>query len=279
MISMNSTPDNADSPVDGSQAPRKRRFLGKPTIRIRPDEIRQEIEAAMPVVKDRANQAGELLRLGFTKVVPQRADSPETRYFKILGISFVGLMVVGVIAGFATLLLTLRNPESVAVPRVTGMELPEAMDALQEFGLVARLEQRYFPDPSTKGKIMEQNPPAATAVRVGRDVTIVLSKGSMVDKITNYVGRNVEEVREEIRGMFSGDNPLLSLGDIAFTFDPADAGTVISQDPPPGTTLGKPIALSLLVSRGKDASLKPAPVVLGLPWQNALPELRRADVP
>ncbi len=257
----------------------KRKPRANPLANINPAEIRQEIEAAMPVVKDRAVQAGELLQNGIRKILPIKSDSPEVRYFKLLGLSFVGLILVGLMVGLATFLLTLRNPEAVVVPRVTGMELAEAIDALQEFGLVARLEQRYFPDPSSKGKVMEQNPIATTAVRVGRDVVIVLSKGAMVDKIANYSGRNVEEVREEIKSMFSGDKAMLSVGDLAFAFDSADAGTIISQDPVAGTTLDKTIVLSFLVSKGKDASLKSAPALLGLPWDKAIVELIAADIP
>jgi beta-lactam-binding protein with PASTA domain len=272
---MKSEPDSPTEPAaDGSAKSRRFKLPA-----IKPEKVRGEIEAAIPVVKDRAGQAGELIQHGIRKVVPLKTDSVETRYFKLLGISFVGLMLVAALVGLATFLLTLRNPESVAVPRVTGMELPEAIDALQEFGLVASLEQRFFPDPSSKGKIMEQDPAPATPVRVGRDVVIVLSKGAMVDKISNYVGRNAEEVKDEIRSMFSGDKPMLSIGEITFVFDPADAGTVISQDPPPGTTLDRAIALSLLVSRGKDTSLKQAPAVLGLEWNKAIGELIASDVP
>jgi beta-lactam-binding protein with PASTA domain len=272
---MDNEPDSPSEPTP--ELPAKSRRLKLPTIR--PEKVRGEIEAAMPVVKDRAGQAGELIQHGIRKVIPLKSDSDETRYFKLLGISFVGLMLVAALVGGATFLLTLRNPESVAVPRVVGMELPEAIDALQEFGLVASLEQRYFPDPSSKGKIMEQEPAPATPVRVGRDVVIVLSKGAMVDKIANYVGRNAEEVKDEIRSMFTGDKPLLSPGEITFVFDPADAGTIISQDPPPGTTLDRAIALSLLVSRGKDTSLKQAPAVLGLEWGKAISELIASDIP
>lgn len=274
---MNSKPENESEEPAKAGRWSLPKFANLP--KIKPEAIRGEIEAAMPVVKDRAGQAGELLQHSIRKVVPLKTDSAETKYFKLLGLSFVGLMLVIALVGLATFLLTLRNPEAVAVPRVVGMELPEAIDALQEFGLVVSLEQRFFPDPSSKGKIMEQNPAPATPVRVGRDVVIVLSKGSMVDKVANYVGRNAEEIKEEIKSMFTGDKPLLGVGDVSFVFDPADAGTIISQDPPPGTMLDRPISLALLVSRGKDASLKNAPAVLGLEWRRAIGELIASDVP
>ena len=242
-------------------------------------KISKDIKKAMPIVADKFKQAGEMVQSGVRKVIPHRHDEPETRYFKILGLTFVGLIMIAVFAGLATFLLTLRSPEAVTVPRVSGMDLPTAMEALQEYGLVSHIEQRFYADPATKGQIMEQDPAAGSSVRVGREVTLVYSKGAVLDKIGNYIGRNIEDVRQELRITFPGDNPTLSIGTTSYTFDQSEAGTIISQDPAAGAPLREASQLKLLVSRGKDASLKEVPSLVGQPYLRAIETLIAQEIP
>lgn len=241
--------------------------------------LHEEIKQNMPVVKDRFWQAGELVGGGVRKVIPLKDDNPETRYFKILGLSFVALMVVGVLAALVGFLLTMRSPEAVAVPKAVGMELVDAIEAIQEFGLVPQVEQATFPDPGSKGKVMQQNPTAGTSVRVGREVALVVSSGTSYDKVANYVGRNIEEVRQEIKTEFTSDNPVLRLKDISYTFDESDVGTIIAQEPEPGVGLHGAIQLKLLVSRGRDASIHEVPAVIGLYWEKAVTDVMASGVP
>lgn len=247
-----------------------------------PAELKQaihgEIKDAMPVVKDRFQQATELVQVGVNRVLPRRDDTPENRYYKILGLSFVGLMGIGVLAGFASFLLTLRSPESVAVPQAVGLDLVQAIDGIQEFGLVPRIEQQPNPDPATKGKIVAQNPPAGVTVRVGREVTLTISTGVSADKLANYIGRNVEDVRQEILAQYGADSQSLQVGDVAYTFDESDPGTIISQDPPAGAELAG-MRVKLLVSRGKDAGAVSVPDLKGQEWDKAMAALQTGGIP
>jgi len=232
-----------------------------------------------PLVIDKFKQAGEMMQSGVKKVLPHRNDTPDTWYFKLLGLSLVGLMVVVVLAGLAAFFLSLKSPETVAVPQVEGKELTAGLQDLQDYGLLGRIELRYSSDPSTKGKILEQEPRSGNAVRVGRDIRLVVSRGAMVDQVTSYVGRPLDEVTQEIRIQFGLDNPLLKLGTVTMAFDDRPQGTIISQNPVPGTSIDQAMEISFLVSRGSAADAIVVPDLQGRSYADAIEQLSQREIP
>ena len=126
---------------------------------------------------------------------------------------------------------------------------------------------------------MEQDPHEGTGVKAGRRVTLFLSKGAVKDKVGEYIGKNLEQVREELRSTFGADNPLIDIGSVSYTFDQNPVGSILSQDPLPGTQLSGQIHLSLLVSKGWDQTSLKIPSFVGLPYQRAMDELANQGLP
>ncbi|MGZ8625195.1 MAG: PASTA domain-containing protein, partial [Actinomycetota bacterium] len=62
--------------------------------------------------------------------------------------------------------------EPVVVPRVTGLSEKDAVEALEDAGLVAAIERTPVQDPALNGVVVEQIPIGNKVVDVGATVTI-----------------------------------------------------------------------------------------------------------
>jgi len=216
-------------------------------------------------------------RLG--NVIRGRGNRPENRLVRIVIWSIVGAMILMVLAGGITFLLSLRGAEKTMVPDVRNLALSEALIDLQDKDLYPRLQLRYFSDPGLKGKVVEQSPAAGTLVRAGRRISLTVSQGAVVDKVGDYVGRTLEDVRSELRTLFTTFDAVLKIGDVSYVFDQADPGTILEQSPQPGTEISGVTDLKLVVSRGPDVKRVKLPSYRGMGWQEAMDTLARRNVP
>lgn len=210
---------------------------------------------------------------------PKPDEHPEHRYFKITVLALIGVVALTFIAGLATFLLSLRGAEETMVPDVERVELVDALVSLQERNLYPQIQLRYFSDPTLKGKVVQQEPAPGTSVRAGKRISLVVSQGAVVDTVGEYVGRNLDDVRSELRTLFSSFDAVLTIDDVSYVFDDAEPGTILEQDPPPGTELTGPRELDFVVSRGPDVRRQELPAYVGLNWREAVPVLARSDTP
>ena len=67
----------------------------------------------------------------------------------------------------------------------------------------------------------------------------MVSRGVVVDKVENYVGQNIDDVKMHLQTLFSTSaRPLLSLKEPAmYRFSTENAGTILEQKPTPGTEI------------------------------------------
>jgi beta-lactam-binding protein with PASTA domain len=211
---------------------------------------------------------------------PNREDETETRYFKVTILAIVGLLVLMVVAGLATFFYFLRGQEKTMVPQVRGLELVSGLMELQEKGLYPQVQVRFSSDPKEKGTIIEQRPGPGTVVKAGRQVNLVVSKGSVVDKVEDFVGQDLNEVRVYIQTRFGHHKQLLRIQEpITYVYDESDPGTIVEQEPEPGTELGGLTDLVLVVSRGPERHALQAKRYVGLDYRQALADLANEYMP
>ncbi|WP_455381119.1 PASTA domain-containing protein [Salinispira pacifica] len=212
--------------------------------------------------------------------IPSQSDAPEDRFFKLFVYGLVGIALLSLVAGLTTFFLSLQGAEETMVPDIRKLALPEAIIQLQDKQLNARVQLRTFADPQLKGKVISQDPSPGTLVRAGREVRLTVSSGAVVDKVENFVGQQLSEVRLHLQTLFStAAQPLLSIGDVSYVFDQADPGTILHQDPKADTPLSQPTTLNLVVSRGPDVKRIALPTLTGSGWQTALNELTKQNIP
>jgi beta-lactam-binding protein with PASTA domain len=88
--------------------------------------------------------------------------------------------------------------------------------------------------------------------KAGRQVTLWVSKGAIIDNVENFVGQNVNDVQTRLKTLFATQaTPLLTLtANPIYTFNSAPEGTVLEQKPVAGTPLSSPTELVVVVSKG-----------------------------
>ncbi len=215
----------------------------------------------------------------FKSMMPNRTDQQDIKYFKILMYSFIGIILITFVAGAITFLMSLRGAEDTLVPEVRGQELVDALVELQRRELYPLIEARFDSDPATRGSILDQSPAAGSVVKAGQRVQLVVSQGAIVDRVDDFVGRPVEEVRDELQALFATFDALLRIANVTYVFHQSDPGTIVEQDPAPGVDLSGPTDLNLIVSRGaRDEPIRASSYV-GLQYTEALQRIGRVGVP
>ena len=198
-----------------------------------------------------------------------------------LFISFtIGLLVfVGLIA-LSVFFIVIRGKEEVTVPDVTGKELAQALIELQDKELYPRISLRSTSDGEEKGLIIEQNPAAGTRVKAERRIEIVISSGMALDKMGNFLGKNINDVRLELQSFNNSSAEIKITIREPFMYQYANetAGTVLQQNPSPGTDLSGSTILELVVSRGRENTLVTVPNLVGLSYSDALARLGQIRV-
>lgn len=189
-------------------------------------------------------------------------------------IVFVSLIAVTVFFIF------LRGGEQTMVPDVKGKDLTSALLELQVKELYPRIQLRYSQSAADKGTILEQDPTPGTIVKAGRRIRLVVSRGVVVDKVENYIGQNLDDVKIHLQTLFSSSSrPLLSLKEPPmYKYSPETPGTVLEQKPEPGADVTGPTQLEFVVSRGPENAMIKIPDLIGLPVPDALDRIRQAGV-
>jgi beta-lactam-binding protein with PASTA domain len=221
--------------------------------------------------------------MGFINFDPDAIESYVANHLRLFLSMAVGLVVfVGIIA-VAVFFIALRGAEQTMVPDIRGKDLTSAIMELQVKELYPRVQLRYSQSSSDKGVILEQEPPAGTIVKAGRRIRLVVSQGVIIDSMENYVGRNIDEVRMDLQTLFASSGslavPLLSIKEpFMYQYSSEAPGTILQQNPLPGTDISGPVLLELVVSRGPENTLLKAPNLLGLSVADALEEISRSGV-
>jgi beta-lactam-binding protein with PASTA domain len=194
----------------------------------------------------------------------------------------LGLIVfVGIIA-LTVFFIAVRGAEQTMVPDVRGKDLTQALLELQVKELYPRIQLRYSQSSQDKGLILEQNPDGGAIVKAGRRIRLVVSQGTVINTVENYTGRNIDEVRMDLRTLFASTGniqPLLSLKEpFMYQFSAEPAGTILRQSPEPGTHISGPLVLEFVVSRGLKNAIITVPALTGLSVPDALEQINEAGI-
>ena len=194
---------------------------------------------------------------------------PFMQYVKNFGVSFkagaeklqetgaafvwytVALFVIMGITAVAIFLGVNKGYERQVVPDVVGTNLYRAQLILQEKELYPRLQMRYSDVPGQVGQIISQSPKKGSIVKAQSRVTLVVSRGVVFDHVGNYVGTNLDALKNTLDALYAGaEIPSLTIANPIFKQDAALPGTILEQDPPEGTPITQPIELKFIVSSG-----------------------------
>jgi eukaryotic-like serine/threonine-protein kinase len=135
------------------------------------------------------------------------------------------------------------GPGTAPVPEVEGLSENDAEDALNQAGFKPKIERQYS-DTVAKGTVISANPPQGEEITKGRTVTLTVSKGKQGIAVPQLVGTT----RDDAEGQLS-DAGLTA--NVTEKESSKEAGTVLSQDPPAGTTVDKGATVNLVVAKAR----------------------------
>jgi beta-lactam-binding protein with PASTA domain len=202
-------------------------------------------------------------------------------HLRLFILSAAGLLLfVGIIA-ISVFFIAVKGAEQTMVPDLIGKEITEALLELQVKELYPRLQLRYSQTSGDKGCILEQEPRAGTIVKAGRRVRLVVSQGVIVNKVGNFISRNIDEVRMDLQTIYtlSGGLPLLTIKEpLMYDFSEEPPGTVLAQKPEQGTDISGPVTLEFVISKGRENTTVLIPQLAGLEISKALEIISRAGI-
>lgn len=149
------------------------------------------------------------------------------------------------ISTYFTISYFIKNEKTVVVPDFVGEDIIYVLELLTNLGLNAKVKgSEYSPD-FAKNNIIYQDPAPGQIIKQGRDVRIIISKGTKNLSMPNLKGLNLQQARLIIE-----KNGLLE-GEIAKTFHAKiKQDKIIAQYPLPGTETFRGISSNLLISLG-----------------------------
>ena len=199
---------------------------------------------------------------------------------KTIVITSLIMMIITVAVATLVFFISLESAEQVMVPYVVGKELPEALLELQARELYPRIQLRYSKKADEKGRILEQEPSAGAIVKGGKRIELVVSQGIVIDTVQNYVGEHIEKVQEQIKELFTSDSRqyLLIKQPYLTKYSAEPAGTILEQNPAPGTPISNNMELTFVVSTGVAFETTAAPDITGADLNKLYQLMQKAAV-
>jgi len=181
---------------------------------------------------------------------------------------FLNLFFISAILSFQ---ITFKG-EMVTLPNLIGKTLEEAKIELEKkkIHLVqsgVRLHQRY-----ERGKIIFQDPPADSKVKINTEERVVLSAGKEKVIVPELLGKNLQTIRSIL------EDAGLREGKISHVHTPKyAAGKIIGQYPLPEEEVGRDTPVSLLVSQGQHEIRYLMPDLIGRSATSSITQLEGMD--
>ena len=182
--------------------------------------------------------------------------------------SFIVYTIMAFLLMFITALAVFffanKGYEQVLVPDVTGKSLTRALLEMQERELYPKLQLRYSDLPGEAGQVISQSPSAGSIVKAGRRITLVVSRGVVIDHVENYVGMNLDALKTKLDTLYGGvATPPITIVEPIFKLDSSPAGTILAQEPAEGTPITQGVELHFIVSKGASEPFVKVPNFLG----------------
>ncbi|WP_307310305.1 Stk1 family PASTA domain-containing Ser/Thr kinase [Pseudarthrobacter enclensis] len=216
----------------------------------------------------RADRESEKLRAAAasTPVRTLREGNPRRR-----GVFWVVVLIVAaLLATGAGWFFGMGPGAAAAVPAVANKTVAQAQQLLSGAGFHSSTSD-VFDDEVPTGLVVGSDPAAGTEIRKFQPVSLLVSKGPQLFPLPKLTGGTLDAAKNALNAAE------MALGTVSERFDEnAPAGTVLSQDPAPGTAArhGTPVALG--VSKGPQPI--PVPEVTGKPRNDAVAAVQAAGL-
>jgi len=188
---------------------------------------------------------------------------------------FSALMLAFALLAFVSAIVTMKAVtygRTVVVPDVSGAQLSYAINAFRQDGLDIKVDREEYHPSVPAGAIITQNPLPGSTVKRGRNVSVVVSLGSVevpAPVLTGELFRRAQTLLKQLG---------LTLGEVSRVASDAGKEIVVAQQPYGQTVLQKGAKVDLLVSDGPRPATFVTPDLVGKTQSEATEILKPLSV-
>ena len=189
--------------------------------------------------------------------------------FKLLAL-FAAVIAAGVVSAVIVMRLGMQAKEDVKTPAIEGNEVVMALEKINRAGLNLKITSLAYDAERPRNTIVSQDPKAGTAIKEGRDVRVIVSRGPREFDMPALIGLTRRQAANMLaeRGLTIGASYKIRAA--------ADEGNIVAQYPSAGSHVTDLDQVEALVSAGRPAEPELMPGVKGMQLEAAKHELQKA---
>lgn len=200
-------------------------------------------------------------------------QAPKKHRFKM---RYLILLASLVLVAASLIWILSRTPATIAIPDVAGQTVAEAKATLKKANFEIGEEKSEASEKVEEGRIIRTDPEAGTGRKEGTKINLVVSSGKQSFQISNYVGRKSSDVIAELKEKKVPDN-LIKIEEEES--NESEAGTVLKQSLPEGTTYDLRKATQIVLTVAKKATTIQLGNYIGRNSTEVISELKQKKVP
>ncbi|HGY9715447.1 TPA: serine/threonine-protein kinase StkP [Streptococcus pneumoniae] len=200
-------------------------------------------------------------------------QAPKKHRFKM---RYLILLANLVLVAASLIWILSRTPATIAIPDVAGQTVAEAKATLKKANFEIGEEKTEASEKVEEGRIIRTDPGAGTGRKEGTKINLVVSSGKQSFQISNYVGRKSSDVIAELKEKKVPDN-LIKIEEEES--NESEAGTVLKQSLPEGTTYDLSKATQIVLTVAKKATTIQLGNYIGRKSSDVIAELKEKKVP
>ncbi len=182
----------------------------------------------------------------------KKDDDDSGKKKKIIIIAAAAVVVIAAILG-----VLLHGGKDIEVPDLTGKTVEEAEEILDEAGLKLAEGNEVYSDEYEEGLIVSQSPKAGMEVKKGKTIKVNISKGTGTVEVPSVIGYTTSEAKETLEAQG------FRLGSVKEEESSQTPGTIISQDPNPGTQAESGATVNVVIAKEVEVKTVAVPGLLG----------------
>ncbi|ETR74392.1 MAG: PASTA domain-containing protein [Candidatus Magnetoglobus multicellularis str. Araruama] len=188
-------------------------------------------------------------------------------------IGLIVFVIIFILTTYFSVYIFVKTEKYVIIPDVTGKDIIYVLELLSDNRLNTKVDGTEYHSTIPKNHVIYQDPKPGSEVKEGRDVSIVLSKGSKWLRLPDIRGMPIEKAQIVL------DQHRLCRGEITRIYHPQFvSGMIIYQFPEPGSYITNIACIDILVSRGHRSTLYQMPDFIGVSIEEALMMLSTINI-
>lgn len=203
----------------------------------------------------------------------KEAKQASGRSVKLANLLVMVLIAAGLLVGGFWGAQKLLAKGEVSVPDITTLPILEAQKILINEDLALKIVDTIYDDVIPEDAVISQDPLAESKVKAGREIEVVVSKGSDQVVVPNLQGMNKRDA------VLALENKGLTLGETGGSYsDKYKVDEVIIQSPQADTKVSKDTAVSLTLSLGAKPQMVTMPTLDGIDLEEAKKTIRSSGL-